>query len=97
MNDKRTIVLCLILILLVVVVLYRWETSWWETDVSPAYAILYQQDRITSLIHYNAFLGEGEYVSGYQNPYITHGLTAFLYIAMGVTVIALLKHTNREK
>ncbi len=96
--DKRTIVLCLILILLVVVMLNRWETTWWEMSPSPTfYATLYQQDRLTSLIHYNAFLGKGDFRSGYQNPYITHGITAFLYLAISVTVIALLEQTNRKK
>jgi len=73
-----------------VVVLNRWD-PWWETGVSPKYVLLYQQDRLTSLIHYTGFLGKGEHVLGYQNPYITHGITTFLYLAISATIIALLK------
>ncbi len=94
--DKRTIVLCLILVLLVVVVLNRWETTKWETGTRGA--VLYQQDRLTSLIHYSVLVERfGHNYKYYQNPYITHGITAFLYLSIGATVIALLRETKLPK
>jgi len=56
---------------------------------------VYQQDRLTSLVHIRYEWRPGEYTTHYQNEFITYATTAILYIAIGGTIIALLYETKK--
>ena len=89
--NRRLIVLCLILVLLVIVLLNRWDI-WWDIDRG----IVYRQDKLTSEILTLAEVRRGLYIRYPHNVYFTNAATAILYVSIGGVVIALLNETKRN-
>lgn len=94
--NKKTIIFLIILIILAITILFRWDTNRWE--ITDRQAVNLQVDRITSLCKYVIYeKGKGENRTIYQNKYLIQGTSAFLYTAIIAVTIALLLEARKKE
>jgi hypothetical protein len=86
---KRTIILCFILFILVLLVLNRWDI-WWDVDREA----IFQYDRLTALTNIGQ-LQRGIVRVWYQKEFLTHTATTILYFLIGGVIIALFRESKK--
>jgi hypothetical protein len=92
-SYKRTIILCFILFILVLLVLNRWDI-WWEGSMASS-----QHDRLTSFVFYKQVGRIWAKYHGYGLPesahLISNAVTIILNSAIVITIVALLRESKK--